>query len=160
MSIEIAIRQATRSDAATIADFNSQMALETEQRKLEPERVRAGVDALLADPAKGSYYLAETPNRTQAIAGQLLITYEWSDWRNGNFWWIQSVYVAKEFRGNGIFRALFEHVETLAKERDAVCGLRLYVDAHNDGARKTYERLRMTRTNYELFEIDFVLAHT
>jgi GNAT superfamily N-acetyltransferase len=92
-----------------------------------------------------------------AIVGQVLITYEWSDWRNGNFWWIQSVYVAEKFRGQGIFRALFNHVDALAKARTDVCGLRLYVDAHNASARKTYERLGMKRTNYELFETDFVL---
>lgn len=136
------------------------MAHETEKRQLDIERVRQGVHALLTDPTKGAYFVAETEtNGTPAIVGQLLITCEWSDWRNGNFWWIQSVYVAEEFRGQGVFRALFDHVDQLAKSRKDVCGLRLYVDAHNDSARKTYERLGMKRTNYELFETDFVLTH-
>ena len=91
------------------------------------------------------------------LLGQLMITYEWSDWRNGNFWWIQSVYVAEEFRGRGIFRALFEHIHNLARERKDVCGVRLYMDMHNETARRTYERLGLKRTDYELFEIDFVM---
>jgi GNAT superfamily N-acetyltransferase len=156
--IRTTIREAKLSDTATIADFNARMALETEHRNLDIERVRLGVQALLSDPAKGAYFIAETEAEEVAIiVGQLLITYEWSDWRNGNFWWIQSVYVAEGYRGQGIFRALFNHVDQLAKARNDVCGLRLYVDAQNDSARKTYERLGMKRTNYELFETDFVL---
>ena len=158
LAIKTTIRDAKLADTEIIADFNARMALETEQRHLDIERVRLGVRALLTDPAKGAYYIAESDaNDAKKIVGQLLITYEWSDWRNGNFWWIQSVYVVDEFRGQGIFRALFHHVDQLAKSRKDVCGLRLYVDAHNDSARKTYERLGMKRTNYELFETDFVL---
>ncbi len=134
------------------------MALETERRRLDIQRVRDGVKGLLSDPAKGAYFLAEIDNNgTPTIVGQLLITYEWSDWRNGNFWWIQSVYVTEGFRGQGVFRALFNHIDALAKARKDVCGLRLYVDADNASARKTYERLGMKRTNYEFFETDFVL---
>jgi len=132
------------------------MALETENRRLELARVTAGVEALLADPAKGIYFVAE---RDGVLAGQLLITYEWSDWRNGNFWWIQSVYVAEAFRGSGIFRALFEHVHALAKARSDVCGLRLYVENENSRAQEVYRRLGMARTRYEMFEVDFVLSH-
>ena len=133
------------------------MAWETEKRRLDPERVRAGVIALLGDPAKGVYFVAEAErDGTLMVAGQLLITYEWSDWRNGNFWWIQSVYVAEEFRGNGVFRALFNHVHTRAKERKDVCGLRLYMDAHNAAARRVYERLGLKQTNYEMFEMEIV----
>jgi GNAT superfamily N-acetyltransferase len=158
LAIKTKIREAKLTDTAIIADFNARMALETEQRTLDIERVRQGVQALLSDPAKGAYFIAEIEtDGTTSIAGQLLITYEWSDWRNGNFWWIQSVYVEEKFRGQGIFRALFNHVDQLAKARNDVCGLRLYVDAHNHSARKTYERLGMKRTNYELFETDFVL---
>ena len=147
------------SDTAVVAEFNSRMAWETEKRRLEPDRVRDGVAALLSDPAKGTYFLAESDNAgTKTIAGQLLITYEWSDWRNGNFWWIQSVYVAEEFRGRGVFQFLFEHIHKMARERKDVCGLRLYMDAHNDTARRTYERLGLKRTDYELFEIDFVMG--
>jgi GNAT superfamily N-acetyltransferase len=157
-AIKTKIRAAKLTDTAIIADFNARMALETEQRQLDIECVRRGVHALLSDPTKGAYFVAETEtDGAITITGQLLITYEWSDWRNGNFWWIQSVFVEDKFRGKGIFRALFNHVEQLAKDRKDVCGLRLYVDAHNDSARKTYERLGMKRTNYELFETDFVL---
>ena len=156
--IKTKIREAKLTDTAIIADFNARMALETEQRSLDIDRVHQGVRALLSDPAKGAYFIAETlADGATTIAGQLLITYEWSDWRNGNFWWIQSVYVEEKYRGQGIFRALFNHVDQLAKARHNVCGLRLYVDAHNHSARKTYERLGMKRTNYELFETDFVL---
>jgi len=130
------------------------LALETEQRRLDLACVTAGVQALLNDPAKGIYLVAECDG---ALAGQLLITGEWSDWRNGNFWWIQSVYVAEPFRNGGVFRALFEHVREMAKRRDDVCGLRLYVDSGNATARKTYARLGMKRTDYEVFEMDFVL---
>ncbi len=147
------------SDTSVVAEFNSRMAWETEKRQLDAERVRQGVAALLSDPAKGTYFLAEDDqDRTKTVAGQLLITYEWSDWRNGNFWWIQSVYVTEKFRGCGVFRALFNHIQTLAKERKDVCGLRLYMDAHNATARSTYERLGLKKTDYELFEIDFVMG--
>src|SRR5437016_1500829 len=99
-----------------IAEFNSRLAWETEQRRLDPGPLRAGVAALLHDAAKGKYLLAESGSNSQlAIAGQLSITYEWSDWRNGNFWWIQSVYVDKTLRGRGVFSALFDRVLTLAK---------------------------------------------
>jgi|SRR5215831_21058022 len=150
----ISVRPATLLDSATIADFNSRMALETEHRRLDPERVSNGVVALLKDASKGAYFVAASDGR---IVGQLLITFEWSDWRNGTFWWIQSVYVAEGFRGRGVFRALFQHIQEMAKQTPAVCGLRLYVEAENEGARDTYARLGMKRTSYEIFETDFVL---
>jgi GNAT superfamily N-acetyltransferase len=132
------------------------MAFETEKRQLDPKRVKEGVTALLRDPAKGSYFVAEVPTVSgRAITGQLLITSEWSDWRNGNFWWVQSVYVSEAFRGNGIFRALFRHVQSLARTRSDVCGLRLYMDAHNNLARQAYERLGWKLTNYQIYEMDF-----
>jgi len=147
------------SDAAIIADFNVRMALETEVLQLDPERALAGVTSLLSGPEKGAYFLAEVESAGRlSVAGQLLITFEWSDWRNGNFWSIQSVLVASEFRGSGLFRALYAHVHALAKERKDVCGLRLYVDAHNEIARETYKKIGMKRTNYEIFELDFVLG--
>jgi GNAT superfamily N-acetyltransferase len=136
------------------------MAHETEGLQLDPQRVLAGTTALLRAPEKGAYFLAEVDNGgTPEIAGQLLITYEWSDWRNGNFWWIQSVYVKEAFRGKGVFRALYRHVHELATATKDVCGLRLYVDAHNKTAQNSYERLGLKRTNYEIFEVDFVLKH-
>jgi len=152
------IRSAKMTDAAVIADFNSRMAWETEKRTLKPETVRAGVRNLLGDRSKGRYFVAELErNGKTSVAGQLLITYEWSDWRNGNFWWIQSVYVQEEFRGQGVFRALFHHVKKLARARKDVCGLRLYVEKENGPAQRTYERLGMKPTHYKMFETDFVL---
>ncbi|NBV20869.1 MAG: GNAT family N-acetyltransferase [Proteobacteria bacterium] len=153
-SLPIPIRSAVVVDAAVIARFNRAMALETEGRKLSPPRVLRGVRALLADAAKGTYYVAEADG---AVIGQLLITYEWSDWRNGNFWWIQSVYVTPEWRGRGVFKALHAHIEQLARKRKDVCGLRLYVDDHNTKAKEVYARLGLKATHYELWETDFVL---
>ena len=156
--IQPKIRPARLTDATTLAEFNIRMAWETEQRKLDPDRVRQGVGALLNDPAKGTYFVAEVEsNGRTTLAGQLLITYEWSDWRNGNFWWIQSVYVAEDFRASGIFKALYNYVQALAKASKDACGLRLYVDADNSKARQAYHRLGMKPTNYEFFEVDFVL---
>lgn len=149
------IRAARATDAPVIARFNREMALETEQRKLNAPRVLRGVKALLADPAKGTYYVAESDGE---VIGQLLITYEWSDWRNGNFWWIQSVFVAPEHRGHGVFKALHAHIERLARQRKNVCGVRLYVDAHNTKAKEVYARLGLKATHYELWETDFVLG--
>ncbi len=131
------------------------MALETESRRLNPQRVLKGVTALLSDPTKGAYYVAETSGK---VIGQLLITYEWSDWRNGNFWWIQSVFVAPKHRGCGVFKALHAHIEQLARKRADVCGLRLYVDAHNNQAKGVYARLGLKATHYELWEMDFILG--
>ena len=88
----------------------------------------------------------------------MMITYEWSDWRNGNFWWIQSVWVEPQFRGKGVFKSLYAHVESLARKNPQVCGLRLYVENNNARAQATYERCGMTRTVYQMFEVDFVLS--
>ena len=138
------------ADAAVIAEFNLLLATETEGLRLDPECVRTGVKALLADSAKGVYYVAEVEG---TIAGQLMITYEWSDWRNGNIWWLQSVYVRKEFRRQGVFRELFRFLESLARAQKDVCGLRLYMHAENRTARRSYEKLGMKRTQYEVFEL-------
>jgi GNAT superfamily N-acetyltransferase len=153
--MQLKVRLAKLSDAAFLADSNARMAFETEGRRLDPVRLAAGVNALLADETKGTYYVAEVDGK---VAGQLLITHEWSDWRNGDFWWIQSVYVSDEFRGDGVFRALFNHVHALAKADPDVCGLRLYMEAHNARARAAYERLGLKQTEYQVFEMDFVLA--
>jgi GNAT superfamily N-acetyltransferase len=148
------IRLATPQDVAVVTDFNLRLAAETEQLQLDPTTVRAGVAAVLADAHKGRYFLAEIEGR---IAGQLMITYEWSDWRNGNLWWLQSVYVHPDFRSRGVFRALFAHLTSLARARPDVAGLRLYMHHGNDPARRTYERVGMQRAGYEVFEMDFVL---
>ena len=111
--MEITIRQAGLADRTIIAEFNVVLAEESEGSRLEPARVQAGVDAVLKDPAKGVYYVVVAGG---AVIGQTMITYEWSDWRNGNLWWIQSVYVKPEFRGQGVFRRLFEHVRAFLRE--------------------------------------------
>ncbi len=158
--IKIKIRPARSSDASAISAFNVRLAEESEGLRLDPARTAAGVKALLENPTKGAYFMAEAEeNSSLKLVGQLLITTEWSDWRNGTFWWVQSVYVIDEFRGQGVFRSLYAHVRDLAKSRPDICGLRLYVDAGNARARNTYERLGMKKTNYEIFEEDFVLQH-
>jgi GNAT superfamily N-acetyltransferase len=149
--MEITIRRAGLPDAPAIAEFNLRLAEETEGLRLDSASVEAGVAALLRDPAKGVYYLAEADG---AVVGQLMITYEWSDWRNGNLWWIQSVYVKQEFRAQGVFRRLFEHLKTLAQEQKDVPALRLYVHTDNTRAHRSYENLGMKRTKYEVFEMD------
>lgn len=148
------IRPATPADVSVVTDFNLRLADETEHLKLDPPTVTAGVAAILGDASKGLYFLAELDGR---IVGQLMITYEWSDWRNGDLWWLQSVYVHPEFRSRGVFRALFEHLTVLARARKDVVGLRLYMHHENETARRTYERLGMKRAGYEVFEMDFVL---
>ncbi len=153
--MDIKIRRAAPTDAPVIADFNTRLAAETENLTLEPARVQAGVKALLGDPARGVYYVAEAEG---VIAGQLMITYEWSDWRNGNLWWIQSVFVAEQFRGTGVFKALFNHIRALAQKEGNVPNLRLYVEAHNTRARQTYDKLGFKKTYYEIFELDVPAA--
>lgn len=146
------IRPALPSDAAIIADFNCRLALETEGRELDPAVVKNGVLGLLGSPRRGIYFVAEIDGQ---IIGQILITYEWSDWRNGNFWWIQSVFVAADFRKQGVFRALYQHVKTAAEARPDVCGLRLYVEVENAHAQRAYELLGMKCTPYRLYEVEF-----
>jgi GNAT superfamily N-acetyltransferase len=126
------------------------MAQETEGLELNIDRLQRGVKALFNDPFKGVYYVAEINGE---IVGQLMITYEWSDWRNATFWWIQSVYVHPEFRKQGIFRFLYQHIEALAKQRGDVCGLRLYVEKENERAQKTYESLGMKSSHYQMMEL-------
>jgi len=147
-------RRATSSDSAIIAEFNAAMAKETENLELNREHLQKGTDALIADSSKGIYFLAETDGK---IVGQLMITYEWSDWRNATFWWIQSVYVQPEYRKQGIFRSLYRYVESIARNRGDVCGLRLYVDQSNKHAQQTYEALGMKRSHYQMMDVDFVL---
>ena len=143
------IRDAVPDDAAVIAAFNSLMAEETEGRSLARDVISAGVAALLEDPGKGRYWVAVVDG---AIVGQLMVTYEWSDWRNGTLWWIQSVYVHPDHRRKGVFSALYRHVESLAVAEPGVCGLRLYVERDNERAQKTYEALGMVRPSYLVME--------
>jgi ribosomal protein S18 acetylase RimI-like enzyme len=145
------IRTATPADLATIVEFNRRLAAETESKTLDPERLTLGVQAALEHAAYGQYYLAE---RDREIAGQLLITYEWSDWRNGMFWWIQSVYVAQAHRRRGVFSSLYAHVAQLARKDGSVCGIRLYVDEHNRAAQNTYRALGFDATEYRIMELE------
>ncbi|HEY7215642.1 MAG TPA: GNAT family N-acetyltransferase [Thermoanaerobaculia bacterium] len=146
---DLEIRAAQREDAPAIADFQLRMARETEDLELDRETVTRGVEAVFADPAKGTYWIAERAGR---IAGCLLTTYEWSDWRNGTVLWIQSLYVLPEERGRGVYRALYEHLRREVEMNPGLKGIRLYVDRRNATAQRVYERLGMTREHYDLFE--------
>src|SRR5512146_2642080 len=126
--MDITIRDAQIDDATFLAAGNVAMALESEHKRLDPATVARGVQAVLDDSSRGRYFVAERDGRP---VGQLMVTYEWSDWRNGNFWWIQSVYVLPEARRLGVFRRLFAHLERLAKADATVCGIRLYVEREN-----------------------------
>lgn len=143
------IRQATINDAAAIADFNIKMAKETEDMDLAPEVINAGVRNMIENPQMGFYLVAEEDNNIQA---SLMVTTEWSDWRNGLFWWIQSVYVQPKFRRTGLYRKLYEKVKTLSEAESNVCGFRLYVENENFVAQKTYRSLGMEQTEYQMFE--------
>jgi GNAT superfamily N-acetyltransferase len=152
MIVPVEIRKAGPADASVVTGFNAQLALETEGRLLDPGLLDAGVAAVLADSTRGIYWLAEV---NRQVVGQLLITTEWSDWRNGWLWWIQSVFVKPEWRGRGVFQALYHFIEEQAAARPDTCGLRLYVDEENSRAKTAYEHLRHEETHYELFEVDF-----
>ena len=147
------ISTAHRDDAAHIVAFNQTMALDTENRRLAHEVIAPGVHDVLSDPHKGLYLLAKDEGK--AVVGQLMVTYEWSDWRNGMFWWIQSVYVAPEARRQGIYRALHERVRELARESGQACGIRLYVERDNATAQKTYEDIGMKPSQYLMYEEDW-----
>jgi ribosomal protein S18 acetylase RimI-like enzyme len=142
------IRLATPADADVLIEFNAAMALETEGKELLPDVIGAGVRSLLGNPAAGFYLLAEQ----DSAVGSLMITKEWSDWRNGTFWWIQSVYVRPEFRRQGVYKNLYRHVQELASKDPAVCGFRLYVERENERAQATYSALGMKPTHYLVFE--------
>lgn len=145
----LTVRRGTSDDAATIVEFNRRLAEESEGKTLDLIVLRKGVAAALADPHKGPYFLAEEDG---VVVGQMQVTYEFSDWRNGWFWWVQGVYVRPEARRKGVFRALFEHVAEAAKRDPEVIGLRLYVERDNELAHQTYEKLGMAWTSYLLME--------
>jgi len=144
----ITIRKAIPVDTLPIIDFQLKMAWETEIKKLDNKTVTNGVNAVFADELLGQYYVAEADGN---IVASLLITYEWSDWRNCNVWWFQSVYVLPEFRRQGIFRLMYTYIKQLAEEQD-IAGLRLYVETGNKRARKTYEALGMNSEHYSFYE--------
>lgn len=148
------IRKAVRADSETIAAYNMALAKETEHIALDPDRAVRGVNGMFDDVTRGFYLVAESDG---TIVGQLMITYEWSDWRNGVFWWIQSVYVHKDFRATGVFRKLYDSIIEMARRQGDVCGVRLYAEKDNEHANAVYKKLGMTVTNYDLLEVDFIL---
>lgn len=146
----LSIREATTDDLADVVRFNAAMALETEGKALDQDVLTSGVRRALADPAKCRYFLAETAGK---VVGQLMFTLEWSDWRDGWFWWIQSVYVDRAFRRQGVFSALYGHLADLASSTPDVCGLRLYVEGDNSAAQQVYDALGMDMTGYRVMEM-------
>jgi len=142
------IRDAHARDLETIVEFNCALALESEGLLLDPAVVTPGAKAILVDANRGRYFMAEADGR---LIGQTQITYEWSDWRNAWFWWLQSVYVHPDYRRRGVFAALYGHILDLARRSGDVCGLRLYVAQANDPAITTYARF-MQRAGYLFYE--------
>ncbi len=127
------------------------MASETEDKGLNPTTLQQGVSEVLRNPQKGFYLLAVL---SETVVGQLMITYEWSDWRHGYFWWIQSVYVDQDHRKRGVYKALNEEVLNLARLNGGICGIRLYVDKDNTDAQQVYRNLGMFESNYDMYEIE------
>ena len=148
------IRPACANEADTLVEFNARMARETEGLELDRNILSNGVRGGLADASKALYFVAESGGR---VVGQLMITKEWSDWRNGDVWWVQSVYVHPDHRRRGVFRALYVHAREQASRAGAV-GVRLYVDDHNAAAQQVYERLGMRMSNYRVMEEMFQRA--
>ena len=146
---EIVVRQATLDDSTILSQFNMSMAEETEGRQLDQTTVNAGVKQLFRDSRQGFYLMAEVGGSAR---GSLMITYEWSDWRNGLFWWIQSVYVVPTARRSGVFTALDQYVKKMAQDDNAECGLRLYMEKDNLPARAVYMAMGMDTTPYQVFE--------
>ena len=155
---ELRVRAATLADVERIAAFQQAMALETEGKMLDAVTLRQGIAAVFDAPEKGFYLVAVADNAeggTAPVVASLLITYEWSDWRNATFWWIQSVYVDAGWRRRGVYRAMYDHVLGLARARGDICGIRLYVERTNAIAQRTYDSLGMHKSHYDLYEIDF-----
>ncbi|HMU56130.1 MAG TPA: N-acetyltransferase [Nitrospira sp.] len=156
-SDQLVIRRAHESDIPSIVKFSAALALETEGRELDPARLRHGTLALLDSPTHGFFMVAEILRPDPRLVGQLMITFEWSDWRNGAFWWIQSVYVDPAWRRQGIFRRLHDNVVQEATADPAVCGIRLYVEKANNVAKRVYDRVGLASSGYEVYETDFTL---
>jgi len=146
--VEVRVRAAHADDCEILAAFNAEMAIETEAKTLDPATLRAGVGRVLTEPARGFYLVAEIDG---VVAGCLMVTFEWSDWRNGDWWWLQSVYVLPEYRRHGVFRALYADVERRAVEHADVVGIRLYVERDNARAQRTYASLGMHEDHYRMY---------
>jgi len=149
---DVRIREATVEDAAIVAEFNSRLALETENKRLDPATALRGAQLGLQQPEICRYFLAE---RDGQVIGQVMVTFEWSDWRAGMFWWLQSVYVHPDFRRGGVFGRLFKHVMELCRNSPDACGLRLYVEEHNQPAIETYRRLGLRPSGHVVYEQDW-----
>ena len=147
------IRAAVPTDVDLLARFNHAMAMESEDKPLGLEKLRAGLRSLFDRPGEGHYLVADDAHGR--AVGALMLTFEWSDWRNGRFWWIQSVYVLPEHRRSGVYRALHESVRAAARADPECCGLRLYVERENTGAQATYRAMGMIETHYRLYEEEF-----
>ena len=145
----ILIRKALPADGKLISSFQEKLAMETENIKLDPDIVQKGVNAVFSDPAKGCYYVAEICGE---LAGSLLTTYEWSDWRNGTVLWIQSVYVLPEYRNKGVYRNLYMQIKQIVEDNTGLHGIRLYADKTNRKAIEVYSRFGMNGEHYQLFE--------
>jgi ribosomal protein S18 acetylase RimI-like enzyme len=145
----IHVRQAGPQDEEVIVDFNCRLASESENKQLDRPTVQIGVRNLLANSHHGRYFVASLGGR---IVGQMMHTFEWSDWRNGEIWWLQSVYVHPDFRRQGVFRRLIEHIQSEAATSPQVVGLRLYVEEHNTVAQATYERLGLRAAGYVVMQ--------
>ena len=145
------IRKAKLEDKEIITKYNYNLAYETEDKELNLDILSKGVESLLKDCNKGVYHLCEIDGK---VVGQIMYTYEWSDWRNGTFIWVQSVYVEKEFRGQGVFKALYGYVKDICDKDNNICGIRLYVERENHIAQKTYESLGMEQCNYYMYEYE------
>ncbi len=146
---DLRYRDAVPEDAGAILDFQVAMALETEDVVLDRAITTKGVSAVFEDPSLGRYFVADADGR---VVASLMITYEWSDWRNGMVWWIQSVYVIPEYRRRGVYAGLYQHVKTLVEATPAIRGIRLYVDDRNRPAQEVYARLGMNGEHYKVFE--------
>ena len=149
MSHNIIIRTGEDRDADALVSFNIAMAYETEQTELQLQTVSSGVKSLLNCPGHGFYIVAEVDGE---VVGSLMVTNEWSDWRNGFFWWIQSVYVDPKYRRRGIYKRLYDHIKSMAAEQGNICGFRLYVERDNTVAQNTYASLGMKETYYKMYE--------
>ena len=150
------IRPAQEADIETLITYNAALAKETEGKTLCHSTLRAGIRSLLHRPSLGSYIVAEIPDSgNKQLIGQLMITYEWSDWRNGMIWWIQSVYVDPPHRRQGIYRALHQYVIEKAQREPGICGIRLYVEQNNATAKAAYQTVGLSHAGYLVYETIF-----
>lgn len=149
----VTVREGRREDALIITKYNRAMANETESKCLHTQTVLKGVQEGLARPEICRYFVAEIEGQ---VIGQAMITYEWSDWRNGTLWWLQSVYVHPDYRKQGVFRKLYQHIESLARKEPDVRGIRLYVEEKNRNGQSVYSKLGLTPAGYHVYEREFL----